>query len=834
MPIPKNLFDDGHRRRTSSSPVNRDGDEHIPEPDQTIPSGGNDGVSPAPQNDAPSSSAAPSETSHGDIPSSPTVDAHSGNQATSTTQVPQEASVDTTNTSDTYGGAVGSSTQQSSVPPPHETANSQPGGVTESTYRHADGGREDAPYSTSSPARGDHDVAPSPVSEPPRRDVALQRGALDSRPRESSAPSTPPYGSQASYGGRPDDGSDGYRDSRGYGDDYGRPGEGAPRRDQYENGRPSPNRRSDEYMPHASRGYDDGQYSELSYNGDDRGYERDMSPQAYGDGRHGDRPYHDEPYRENMRYEGTDESYRDHDSRENESSYTRSPYYEGGGDGRDEAYGDERGSYYQGDSEGRGYDEWDDAHPSHNDVSRDEWDEDGEGEKEPKRRRMGRRGRRASQRRHSRDDGEDQDEDRDEAGGFLEDTNPPTYINTKKLKLSPFGGKRKKWNPDDRKDHGPGKKYARYVTYALLIIAILMGFKNDFFPPNVLTPDDVATIVSQTTGTTNFPLEEGRGMATDFIRAYLSVQGGDNSLSSMVLSYYYGGGLSGGGDTEGLTRSASDGFEQTILYGPTIYSSKALTDYSAAYVVGALVQEKSGKTYNPPKWEFFSVGEYYNSVKKNFSIVPDSPSVVPAEEVGAPSSVPQEKDVGSENDDIANEVAPTVTGFIKAMIETSPQDHSTMDQYVVPHPDPSLYKGLNNEYSLAGSDSDAIQFQAFTPSGDEVDPPTVKIKATIRLRSSVGAEDGIQYTSTYLMFLERQTNGKYLISKFHPWYYEKSPDANSDSDANSGSDDNKTDESSTPTPSPSSGGRHASAAPRQEGNGQGAVIPSTTPSTKRR
>ena len=140
---------------------------------------------------------------------------------------------------------------------------------------------------------------------------------------------------------------------------------------------------------------------------------------------------------------------------------------------------------------------------------------------------------------------------------------------------------------------------------AILLVVGFGGYKT-FFPADSVTPAEIQEIVKDTTGLTNFPLESGRGFATDFMKAYLTVN--SDSVSQQVLGYYYSGTM-GNGDNE--NRTAAKGFQQTILYGPTVYESKALTDYSARYTIGALVQPALAAGDTPAgtqaRWQFFNV-----------------------------------------------------------------------------------------------------------------------------------------------------------------------------------------------------------------------------------
>lgn len=351
---------------------------------------------------------------------------------------------------------------------------------------------------------------------------------------------------------------------------------------------------------------------------------------------------------------------------------------------------------------------------------------------------------------------------------------PEVYIDEKNLKLNTFGGNKKlKVNDlDNRKNLRQRAKVVQYVALGLVAAIAIFAGKNAFFPAESLSPEDVQTIVAGTTGTTGFPLNSGEGFAKDFMKAYLTVNG--DVTSKQALGYYYTGSLT---SADSPNRSISQNFRQEIMFGPTVYSSQGLTDHSARYTVGALVNTVDSNGSPPAdgsgsKWEFFNVNVYYDKVNGSFSITPDSPTVIPSVEVGDPSKVPAATPLGEDKvpADVATEIQSVVHGFIKGYAVTSPIDHSTIAQYIVSDADEPLKKGLNGSYVLAGSEKDAITYNAYLTA----DPNLIKVGVTVNWRDQLGSPESntkLEYKSNYVMTLEKQTNGKYLVSKFAPKYY---------------------------------------------------------------
>lgn len=352
------------------------------------------------------------------------------------------------------------------------------------------------------------------------------------------------------------------------------------------------------------------------------------------------------------------------------------------------------------------------------------------------------------------------------------------FVDEKKGKIKSFGGSRskrklKEGQFDVRKNKRQEAIIVRGVVIGLVGIVAILGVKNSFFPPHQWTQEEIASISTSAIGMTNFPLDEGRGFATDFMKAYLTTNVDDTSKK--VLGYYYSGVMD---DNDSSTsRTVSSDFKQEVVFGPTVYSSKSLTDYSAQYVIGAVVKDTAVEGATPsegsePHWMYFAVNVYYNADKDNFTITPDSPSVVPATEVGSESDVPELKALGNgeSDDELGKSIESVVYGYLKGYVSTSPTDHSALDQYIIVNPPADLLKGLNNSYEFAGDISDAVQYTAYKTD----DPNVVKAEVTVNWRNKLGGEETsmkAEYKSNYSMTLEKQSNGQYLVSKFQPIYY---------------------------------------------------------------
>lgn len=385
--------------------------------------------------------------------------------------------------------------------------------------------------------------------------------------------------------------------------------------------------------------------------------------------------------------------------------------------------------------------------------------------------------------------------------GSVESNQKPELeeIDLEKKRLKPFGSRRDKARGvkrskngaitnskmDNRKDRNRQATIVRTSVIGILIAIAVFGGKNAIFPPEGVQMSQVDTRIASLTNTTKFPTQRGEGFAKDFISAYMTVN--SDSASARVLAYYYTGDMGATSSNSGtIPRNATSSFSQKVVYGPTVYSVRNITDSSANYVFGALVepsvvQKEGGDSAVAPtdgsnlEWVFFSVNVYYNEENDSFAITPDSPSLVPASSVESQRDVPNAKPLGlgEEDKELANTVSSTVQGFVRGYAITSATDHSAIDQYIVTDPDPELLKGLNSDYQLSDSSS-AISYQVF-PSTEDKTELKVRVKVTwTYVAGTTGTtgnnESKIDYTSTYVMTMVKNGD-KYLVSKFVPENY---------------------------------------------------------------
>lgn len=391
-----------------------------------------------------------------------------------------------------------------------------------------------------------------------------------------------------------------------------------------------------------------------------------------------------------------------------------------------------------------------------------------------------------------------------------DDHGQDVFVDKEKGKLLPFGSKpskkqrTKEYQYDDRKNMRTSANIIRFVIIASIIALLALGVKNTFFPEPPLTEDEVISVITDTVNITEFPLDRGEGFASDFAQAYLSTDPEGEATNSSVLSYFYTGEFSSETQPDS-NRVVGSGYQQNVVYGPTVYESVALTDYSARYTIGAVVEptavaaeEGEEEVETVPQWVFLNVNVYYDSDTDKFTITPDSPSVLPNSPVGTSADLPDQDSLGEEVSDpaIADRVQPVLYGFLSGYRESTSDDHSTMDQYIISDPPATLTQGLGSNYTFLGGDVETAT--TYTIFSDPEDPNVLKVMADVTWVNGPDDSSSIQMTSTYVATLEQQDNGMYLVSRFQPLYFVQDEEAAAEEEAQVAEEEAEADAAAAP------------------------------------
>lgn len=364
------------------------------------------------------------------------------------------------------------------------------------------------------------------------------------------------------------------------------------------------------------------------------------------------------------------------------------------------------------------------------------------------------------------------------------------FVDKKELKLKPFGKPKKKAKVgdfDQRKNLEGQRKLYRTIFLVAIVAIVGFGAYQTFWPQKSLSVAQVEDIAALQTGQTGFPTTRGEGFALSFMDSLLNVEPGDadEAKRTAALSYFYG--ASGDSKSFDSALTAVGDIKQQVVYGPVVLDSTALTDSAASYEIGVLMSTTDGKaaaqqgtaqaeaTADSLRWVAFNVNVYHDAKKDSFAIAPNSPSLIPAPAVEAPSSVPEGEPLGEVVDDYPESVKATVVGFLSGYRESSKSNYDKILQYIGADADESLRNGLDSRYQFATPDDPAssIEMDVYQ-TGDTLNE--LKVLLTVDWQINAGSESSVTFPSHYVLTLTSAGGGNYTVTKFAPYYWVKATD----------------------------------------------------------
>lgn len=362
----------------------------------------------------------------------------------------------------------------------------------------------------------------------------------------------------------------------------------------------------------------------------------------------------------------------------------------------------------------------------------------------------------------------------------LENEKESKFIDKKKKKLIPFGGKKSKRKVkssdfDDRKNVVAKTKIVRAVVMVMTLLLFLLGLKNTFLPSHVYTDDEIRSFAREGSGQTLFPRERGQAFVEDFMEVYLTIDRTRPELTE-VLSRYYGEDSFARVGYEKLNMRPGPEVEQSVIIGPTVFDVNLLTDYSAMYKVSAYVTDVDGNEAlegnAAGRWVSFAINVYYDEEVDGLAITPDSPTIIPSYEITKQADVPERAPFGNGeiNREIAPAINPTINGFVQAYAASSIESHEPILQYIEDKNDISLYDGFGGAVELNGTPTEAIQRTIYN--GDDGIYRVILTVNWIDARASEG-ESKVEYQGRYIMRVNPDGAGRYTVSSFVPYTYYK-------------------------------------------------------------
>lgn len=343
-------------------------------------------------------------------------------------------------------------------------------------------------------------------------------------------------------------------------------------------------------------------------------------------------------------------------------------------------------------------------------------------------------------------------------------------------------GRKSKLQPDAVVDARKQAKTVRVITLSMIVLLLALAVFNVVVPRKQWSTAEIQSISKVANGDTGFPVQEGTGIATQFMKAYLEA-GTNETASNQMLQTFYNGqtyadvSQDGGSETGNTTNMQGPSDVLTkIQSGPYVYEARPVsTDgKSATYKLGALVYRQNTSDGQPIlaadgksvayKWVFYQVDLIYDSKTGKFAVSKNSPVRVAEPGTNSASTAPEAElpGDGQEIDELQNDdMQKFVTQFFTSWGASDDTALSVMIDKK--QSKPSVTRGLDGTVSMAGE-----------PSYKVYGPPSTdhyyRVLATVTWKETVTPESSYTQTSTYVLKLKK-ANGKFYVIDVQPYLY---------------------------------------------------------------
>lgn len=351
------------------------------------------------------------------------------------------------------------------------------------------------------------------------------------------------------------------------------------------------------------------------------------------------------------------------------------------------------------------------------------------------------------------------------------------FIDKKNKKIVPTGGEKSKAKAKDfdkRKNSLATLKLIR-VLLGLFFIGIFgLGIKNTFFPEQIYTNDEISTIAVEAIGETGFPMDRGAAFGKEFLNYYLNSDTNDEQTSK-ILSRFYTGEVSNFGTESAVNKLDMPGTSQKPLSTPILFDQKGITESSAIFKYSVLVSNTDGQSVGEAgeltaHWLSFSINIYYDKDKDSMIIHPNSPTMIPNYNISETSSLPNASVIGNGEalDSIPEKMNSTIDGFIQAYAVSSINNHADIDQYIPKNFTPDLVSGFGGAVKLFDDKNTSISKDVFNTDESE---NIFKADIKVQWQDIQATGNGSVYYSRYILTIEKQNNGTYLVTKIAPYLF---------------------------------------------------------------
>lgn len=355
------------------------------------------------------------------------------------------------------------------------------------------------------------------------------------------------------------------------------------------------------------------------------------------------------------------------------------------------------------------------------------------------------------------------------------------YVDKKKKRIIPFGGKKSKIKVDDfdkRKDTLKTVKIVRFIVMTIILAILLISIKNTFFPKQIYTPSQIEQIAQNAVGSTGFPIERGKAFVENFIEQYVQVDK-KNKINQQILSYFYSGKITENTENNSTQNVIGQPIQRVII-APKVFESGSYTEDTAWYKVSVMVTDGTGNVIDnngqmKAHWISFYVNVYRDKKTDKLAIHKDSPTVIPTKPLTNSTELPNASVIGNGeiNKDMKEALTPTIDGFIQAFANVTVDSHNEIDQYIPSKIEYSLISGFGGTVKLANRPEVSITKEVYnTENPNEWKVLTVVDWEDVNSSSeNQDSKSKITYKSTYVMTIKKTSENKYIVTKFVPYSY---------------------------------------------------------------
>jgi hypothetical protein len=358
----------------------------------------------------------------------------------------------------------------------------------------------------------------------------------------------------------------------------------------------------------------------------------------------------------------------------------------------------------------------------------------------------------------------------------------PKKIDKEKKKVIPIGGTKsvRRVDPSDfdsRNDAAKKARIAQLVALSAIVILLLFGFKNTFFPSNSYNPEQIEQMAKNALNDTGFPKTRGETLVEDFTSELLSTDSTDEGREERLKKYMTSednpeGAIFDFFDVEGQSR-------QKIVQQPKVYDVRLINKNVGIYKVTAVVSDDTGdivdqsSSYSADLTHrvTLQMNVFYDDQNDSLSIIKRTVALIPNPSVGSDMAIKKENmPLGSglqeEDTEVVSALQPIVYGYLTEFLDSSRYNNDGIKQYIPSDAGIELYDGFNGDVIFNGSPSEAI---SFTPYKGENEGEW-KVFITMSLRDANSSNDTIVYNSTYVMTINQIGDVK-LVTRFMPYNY---------------------------------------------------------------